>query len=106
VSGFVGDDGRVHSPTGFNEPAVVLRGIHVGGPRTLATRLGHWPEMAAVALAVLALAGAAPMRRRRSGRGRRRRLRRNGERRPKATRGSGTRPRGHPDLQRGGEHRG
>lgn len=67
VSAFVGTDGRVHSPTGFNVAAVVLRGIHVGGPRTLATRLGHWPELAAVGLAVLLLALAAPMRRRRNG---------------------------------------
>jgi apolipoprotein N-acyltransferase len=50
--------------TGFNVPAVVVREVRLGGPRTLATRLGHWPEMAAVALALLALAGTAPMRRR------------------------------------------
>jgi apolipoprotein N-acyltransferase len=67
VSGFVGTAGQVHASTGFNVPAVVLRGIHIGGPRTLATRLGHWPELAAVGLAVLLLALAAPMRRRRNG---------------------------------------
>ncbi|MET8150211.1 apolipoprotein N-acyltransferase [Actinoplanes sp. NPDC049668] len=67
VSGFVDTQGRVHSATGFNVAAVVLRGIHVGGPRTLATRLGHWPEPAAVGLVVLLLALSAPMRRRRNG---------------------------------------
>jgi len=42
-----------------------VREMRLGGPSTLATRLGHWPEMAAVALAVVALAGALPLRRRR-----------------------------------------
>jgi apolipoprotein N-acyltransferase len=65
VSAFVDTGGTVIGATGFNVPAVVVREVHLGGPRTLATRLGHWPEMAAVALALLALAGAAPMRRRR-----------------------------------------
>ena len=51
--------------TGFNVEAVMVREMRVGGTRTLATRLGHWPEMAAVALAVIALAGALPLRRRR-----------------------------------------
>ena len=41
------------------------RGLGDVYKRQLATRLGHWPEMAAVALVLLALAGAAPMRRRR-----------------------------------------
>jgi apolipoprotein N-acyltransferase len=45
---------------------VVVREVRLSGTRTLATRLGHWPEMAAVALVLLALAGAAPMRRRRA----------------------------------------
>ncbi|PRY32888.1 apolipoprotein N-acyltransferase [Pseudosporangium ferrugineum] len=67
VSAFAGTDGRVHGATGFNVDAVVLHDMHVGGPRTLATRLGHWPEVAAVALALLALAAAAPLRRRRRG---------------------------------------
>jgi apolipoprotein N-acyltransferase len=66
VSAFVDTAGTVTDATGFNVPAVVVREVRLGGPRTLATRLGHWPEMAAVALALLALAGAAPMRRRRS----------------------------------------
>ncbi|GAA3960160.1 hypothetical protein Aau02nite_45280 [Amorphoplanes auranticolor] len=67
VSAFVGTAGQVYSSTGFNEPGVVLRDMRVDGPRTLATRSGHWPELAAVALAVLVLVAAAPMRRRRRG---------------------------------------
>ncbi|MEV4705106.1 apolipoprotein N-acyltransferase [Actinoplanes sp. NPDC049316] len=67
VSAFAAADGSVHGATGFNVDAVVLHDMRVGGPRTLATRLGHWPEIAAVALAVLALAAAAPLRRRRRG---------------------------------------
>ncbi len=65
VSAFAGTDGTVHAATGFNVGAVVLRDMRVGGPRTLATRLGHWPELAAVACALLALVAAAPLRRRR-----------------------------------------
>jgi apolipoprotein N-acyltransferase len=65
VSAFAGADGTVQGATGFNVDAVVLHDMRVGGPRTLATRLGHWPEIAGVALAVLALAAAAPLRRRR-----------------------------------------
>jgi apolipoprotein N-acyltransferase len=67
VSGFVGTAGQVYGATGFNEPAVVLHDMHVGGPRTLATHLGHWPELTAVGLALLVLAVAAPMRWRRRG---------------------------------------
>jgi apolipoprotein N-acyltransferase len=66
VSAFVDTTGRVIDATGFDVPAVVVREMHLGGPRTLATRLGYWPEMAAVGLALAALAGALPMRRRRS----------------------------------------
>jgi apolipoprotein N-acyltransferase len=66
VSGFVGTDGTVHGATGFNTPAVVVRDMRLGGPTTLATRLGQWPEWAGVALAVVALAGALPLRRRRA----------------------------------------
>lgn len=65
VSAFAGTDGRVHAATGFNVDAVVLHDMRVGGPRTLATRLGQWPELAAVALTLLVLAAAAPLRRRR-----------------------------------------
>jgi apolipoprotein N-acyltransferase len=65
VSAFVGTAGQVHDSSGFNVGAVMVRDMHVGGPRTLATRLGHWPEVAAVGLTVIALAGALPLRRRR-----------------------------------------
>jgi apolipoprotein N-acyltransferase len=65
VSGFVDPSGDVHGATGFNTAAVVVREMRLGGPRTLATRLGLWPEMTATALAVIALAGALPLRRRR-----------------------------------------
>jgi apolipoprotein N-acyltransferase len=65
VSGFVGTEGDVHGSTGFNTAAVVVRDMHLGGPRTLATRSGIWPEVAMVFLAVVALAGVLPLRRRR-----------------------------------------
>ena len=67
VSAFVDTTGRVIGATGFDVPAVVVREVRLGGPRTLATRLGHWPELAAAALTLLALAGGVPMRRRRVG---------------------------------------
>ena len=67
VSAFVGTAGDVRVSTGFNVGAVVVREVRLGGTRTLATRLGHRPEMAATALAVIALAGALPLRRRRRG---------------------------------------
>jgi len=66
VSAFVGTAGDVHGSTDFNAPAVVVRDMRVSGPRTLATRLGPWPESAAVLLAAAALAGALLLRRRRS----------------------------------------
>jgi apolipoprotein N-acyltransferase len=65
VSGYVGTSGDVHDSTGFNVGAVMVRDMHVGGARTLATRLGHWPEVAGVLLTVIALAGALPLRRHR-----------------------------------------
>jgi apolipoprotein N-acyltransferase len=65
VSGFVGTDGAVHASTGFNVGAVAVREMRLGGSRTLATRLGHRPEMVALALAVVALVAALPLRRRR-----------------------------------------
>jgi apolipoprotein N-acyltransferase len=67
VSAFVGAGGQVYAETGFNVDAVVLHDMRIGGPRTLATRSGHWPEVAAVALAVTALLAATPLRRRRRG---------------------------------------
>jgi apolipoprotein N-acyltransferase len=63
VSGFVDVAGGVHKETGFNEKAVEVRAMHLGSSRTLATRLGAWPELAAVVLAVAALAGAFVLRR-------------------------------------------
>jgi apolipoprotein N-acyltransferase len=64
VSGFVGADGRVTGATGFNTEAVVTRQMHLGDARTVATRVGLWPEMVLLAMAVAALAAAALVRRR------------------------------------------
>jgi apolipoprotein N-acyltransferase len=64
VSGFVGPDGRVSGATGFFTPALVVQEVQLGDGRTLATRLGLWPEVALVAAAVGALVGAAYLRRR------------------------------------------
>ncbi|MEH1165014.1 apolipoprotein N-acyltransferase [Micromonospora sp. CPCC 205539] len=64
VSGFVAPDGRVSDATGFNTREVVVRQLRLGDGRTLATRLGWWPEAALAALAVAALVGAAVLRRR------------------------------------------
>ncbi|WP_233512701.1 apolipoprotein N-acyltransferase [Micromonospora deserti] len=64
VSGFVAPDGRVSDATGFNTRAVVVRQVRLADGRTLATRVGLWPEVALAALAVTALAGAAVLRRR------------------------------------------
>ena len=66
VSAFVQTTGRVVGATGFDVPAVVVRDVRIGGARTLATRLGYWPEAAAVALLLVALLGAIPLRRRRA----------------------------------------
>jgi apolipoprotein N-acyltransferase len=65
VSALVDAAGRVKASTGFNVPAVVVGDMRPNATRTLATRLGVWPEVAASALAVIALALALPMRRRR-----------------------------------------
>ncbi|MEV4347927.1 apolipoprotein N-acyltransferase [Actinoplanes sp. NPDC049596] len=65
VSAFAGTAGQVYSSSGFNVGSVMVRDMHVSDTTTLATRLGHWPEMAMVALAIVALAGVLPMRRRR-----------------------------------------
>ncbi|MFC4017367.1 apolipoprotein N-acyltransferase [Micromonospora sp. GCM10011542] len=64
VSGFVSPDGRVSDATGFNTREVVVRQLRLDDGRTLATRLGWWPEAALAGLAVAALAGAAVLRRR------------------------------------------
>ncbi|MEU8408669.1 apolipoprotein N-acyltransferase [Micromonospora sp. NPDC048842] len=64
VSGFVAPDGRVSDATGFNTREVVVRQLRLDDGRTLATRLGWWPEVAFAALAAAALVGAAMLRRR------------------------------------------
>ncbi|MCO8269703.1 apolipoprotein N-acyltransferase [Actinoplanes sp. TRM 88003] len=65
VSAFAGTAGQVYDSSGFNVGAVMVRDMRLGGTTTLATRLGHWPEMAMVALTIVAMAGAYPLRRRR-----------------------------------------
>lgn len=64
VSGFVAPDGRVSDATGFNTREVVVRQVRLDDGRTLATRLGWWPEVALAGLAAAALVGAAVARRR------------------------------------------
>ncbi|WP_442929705.1 apolipoprotein N-acyltransferase [Micromonospora sp. WMMC250] len=64
VSGFVAPDGRVSDATGFNTREVVVRQLRLDDGRTLATRLGWWPEVMLAALAAAALVGAAVVRRR------------------------------------------
>ncbi|MEU4164996.1 apolipoprotein N-acyltransferase [Actinoplanes sp. NPDC026670] len=66
VSGFVDGEGSVHGSTGFNTGAVVVRDMNLDGPRTLATRLGHWPEVLIVFGTVCALIGVLPLRRRKT----------------------------------------
>jgi apolipoprotein N-acyltransferase len=70
VSGFVGTDGAVTQPTGFNVPAVVVADMRPSVTRTLATQLGYWPEMVLVGLAVSVLVAAGVLRRRSGGSGR------------------------------------
>ncbi len=62
VSGFVSPHGRVSDATGFNTRAVVVRQLDLADGRTLATRVGLWPEVALTVLAVAALVVAAPRR--------------------------------------------
>jgi apolipoprotein N-acyltransferase len=64
VSGFVGVDGAVGQPTGFNTPAVVVADMDPRTTRTLATQVGYWPEMVLVGLALAVLVTAAVVRRR------------------------------------------
>jgi len=65
VSGFVGTAGQVFDSSGFNVGAVMVRDMRVNATTTLATRLGHGPELVAVAITIVALAGALPLRLRR-----------------------------------------
>lgn len=67
VSGFVSPDGRVSDATGFNTRAIVVRQLHLADGRTLATRVGLWPEVVLTVLAVAALAAAGMRRRVRGG---------------------------------------
>ncbi|WP_038841177.1 apolipoprotein N-acyltransferase [Salinispora arenicola] len=67
VSGFVFPDGRVSDATGFNTRAIVVRQLHLADGRTLATRVGLWPEVVLTVLAVAALAAAGMRRRVRGG---------------------------------------
>ena len=64
VSGFVTAGGVVHDATGFNTPAVVVHDLRLGDGRTLATRLGVWPEAVLTLLALAAVVGAVWLRRR------------------------------------------
>jgi apolipoprotein N-acyltransferase len=66
VSAFVGADGSVHQATGFNTQEVIVRELRTGSGRTLATRVGVWPEVFLTGLAVLSLVGSVVVRRRRS----------------------------------------
>jgi apolipoprotein N-acyltransferase len=62
VSGFVGADGTVYDESRFNTRAVLVRQLRLGDGRTVATRLGVWPEVGLAGLAVVALAGASVLR--------------------------------------------
>jgi apolipoprotein N-acyltransferase len=64
VSAFVDADGTVHDETTFNTQAVLVRQLRLGDGRTLATRLGLWPEVALAGLAVVALVAAGVLRQR------------------------------------------
>ncbi|MFY1702278.1 apolipoprotein N-acyltransferase [Micromonospora sp. WMMA1923] len=64
VSGFVTPDGRVLDATGFNTEAVVVRQMQLGDGRTVATRVGVWPEVALTVSACAVLVAAAVLRRR------------------------------------------
>ncbi|GAB3138197.1 apolipoprotein N-acyltransferase [Micromonospora sonneratiae] len=68
VSGFVSPDGRVSGATEFNTPAVVIDEMQLRDGRTVATRVGLWPEIVLVVAALVVL-GVAARGRRRSGSG-------------------------------------
>jgi apolipoprotein N-acyltransferase len=63
ISGFVRADGASLDETGFNIPAVRVRQLRLGGKRTPASGLGPVPEYILVGLGVVALIGAAALRR-------------------------------------------
>ncbi|MFB9238239.1 apolipoprotein N-acyltransferase [Plantactinospora siamensis] len=64
VSGFVTPAGRVVAPTGFDTAAVLTRQMRLDQGRTVATRLGVWPEVVLAGLAVAGVLAAALARRR------------------------------------------
>ena len=55
VSAIVGPDGSVMARTGVFEPAVIDRSVPLRSSRTLADRVGAWPEIVLSALGVAAL---------------------------------------------------
>ena len=65
ISAFVDAHGRVYDATQFNTEAVLLRELRLGSGRTLATRLGAIPEYVLVGAALVALAAAIWLGRRR-----------------------------------------
>ncbi len=66
ISAFVDSRGRVFDATRFNTRAVAMRALHPGTTRTLASEIGPAAEYMLVGLGVLALAGAALLRIRRT----------------------------------------
>jgi apolipoprotein N-acyltransferase len=65
ISAFVTADGKVHDATEFDTRAVIVRQLHLGSGRTLATRLGAGPEAGLTVAAVGVIVAAAVLRRRR-----------------------------------------
>ncbi|MEH1126756.1 apolipoprotein N-acyltransferase [Micromonospora sp. CPCC 206061] len=62
VSGFVDAHGTVYDATDFNTQEVVVRELAPSGARTLATRLGYWPEVLLVVLFLGVVGGAVRLR--------------------------------------------
>jgi apolipoprotein N-acyltransferase len=65
ISAFVDPSGTVHDATSFNVRAVIVRELSLGTARTMATRLGPFPELALVAVALAVIGTAVVLRRRR-----------------------------------------
>jgi apolipoprotein N-acyltransferase len=66
VSGFVDAHGTVTQATGFNTASVILAELPRGTTRTLATKLGAWPEYGLAGLGLLVLLWAGLVRTRRA----------------------------------------
>lgn len=64
ISAFVDQNGRVSQPTRFNTAAAVVSELELGATRTLATRMGFWPEAVLVVFAGAVLVAAVWLRRR------------------------------------------